>query len=335
MESKIKKKKNKKVYIPVVLVIILVLSFGGYYYYQYLKYETTDDAVVDCNNVALGPKIMGRIVKLNADEGDSVKEGQLLVELDSADLIAQQLQAEAGISQLLSNVAQIQARLNAEIDNNKVLEINADKAASDFERATKQKEADVISQEQYENYRKTYLAAKAQIEAAQSQLKVTRAQIASSQAAVENGRAQANVIATQMQHTRVYSPFNGVVAKRWLLTGDIAQPGQTVLTLNNASEKWIAVYIEETKLNNIYLGQNTVFTIDAFSGVTFYGKVFYIGNNTASKFSLIPPTNANGNFTKITQRVQLKVSVDSVSEGNLNDYLILSGMSAVVKLEKK
>ena len=87
MEREVKKTKkqktSKKVYIPLLLVTALVLGFGSYYYWQYLKYVTTDDAIVDSNNVALGSKIMSRIVKLYADEGDTVKAGQLLVELET------------------------------------------------------------------------------------------------------------------------------------------------------------------------------------------------------------------------------------------------------------
>lgn len=333
MEKK-KAKRNKKVYIPVILIIVFVLGASGYYYHQYLNYETTDDAVVDCRSVALGPKMLGRITRLYADEGDSVKENQLLVELDSIDLKAQWLQSQSNIAQLISNVNQIQARLNAETENNRVLEINAEKAKADYDRALIQKESDVITQEQFDNISKNLRVANAQLAAARAQLKVTGAQIVSSMAAVENGRAQMNVIATQIKNTRLYSPFNGIIAKRWLLPGDVVQPGQTVFTVNNDREQWISVYIEETKLRNIFPGQKAIFTIDACPGAKFEGKVFYVGNNTASRFSLIPPSNASGNFTKITQRVQLKVSVDSVNKGTLSDYRILSGMSAEIKLKK-
>jgi membrane fusion protein (multidrug efflux system) len=335
MEKRTTKKRNKKVYIPVILTAGIVLCVAIYYYWQYMKYVTTDDAVVDCNNVALGPKVMGRLVNLYTDEGDSVKAGQVLFELDSTDLKAQQIQAEANVAQLLTNVIQAETKLMAEKENNKVLEINAEKAKNDFDRASKQKEADVITQEQYDNFRKAYLAANAQLAAAQAQLKVTLAQIQSARAAAETGRAQVNVIATQMKNMRICSPFDGVVAKRWLLPGDIVQPGQTVLTLNNDKNLWISAFIEETKLRNIHYNQEALFTIDALPGLTFYGKVYSIGNNTASRFSLIPPTNASGNFTKITQRVQLKISIDSVSRGTTQEYALLTGMSAVIKLKKQ
>lgn len=334
MERKSKNERSKKVYIPLIIVVAIVLGFGGYYYWQYLHYESTDDAVVDGNSVALGSKVMARIAKIYADEGDTVVANQLLIELDSADLQAQINQAEANVSQMQVNIIQAEAKLKAETENIKILEINADKAKVDYDRACKQKEADVITQESFENYKKAYQTTNAQLTAAQAQLKVVKAQVESAIAAVNSGKAQVEVLSTQMRNMHLYSPFNGIIAKRWLLAGDIAQPGQTILTINNSENLWVSVYIEETKLKNIRLGQDAIFNIDAFPGITFYGKVILIGNNTASRFSLIPPSNASGNFTKITQRIQLKLSIEKTSKGNLSEYSLLPGMSCIVKLVK-
>ena len=118
------------------------------------------------------------------------------------------------------------------------------------------------------------------------------------------------VIETQLKNAKLYSPISGIVAKRWLLPGDIVQPGQSVFTVTNNDKLWVAVYLEETKVAGVYVGQPSNFSIDAFPGVEFTGKVYSIGSNTASQFSLIPPNNASGNFTKVTQRVPLKISID-------------------------
>jgi membrane fusion protein (multidrug efflux system) len=318
-----------------IIIIILVLSGGIYWYDQYMKYITTDDAIIESDNVSLSSKILGRIVKLRADEGDSVKNGQLLIELDSTDLLAQKEQAEAFIRQSSSVVLQSEAKLTSDEENIKVLEINADKAKSDFDRATKQKAADVITQEQFENFRKNHLSADAQLQAAQVQLKVSRSQIETAKSTVANAITQANIYATQLKNTKIYAPFDGIIAKRWLLPGDMAQPGQTILTVNNNKKYWVSVFVEETQLNRIHLGQKASFTIDAYSDLVFTGEVFSIGNNTAARFSLIPPNNAAGNFTKITQRVQLKISIENVNNGKkLSDFTFFSGMSVVMKLIK-
>ena len=114
------------------------------------------------------------------------------------------------------------------------------------------------------------------------------------------------------------------------------QPGQTILSLISERGQWISVYIEETKLSNIYIGQKAKFTLDNYHRTIFTGHVFYIGGNTAAQFSLIPPNNASGNFTKVTQRVMIKLAIDGTEKnGSSKDYKFLPGTSAIVKIFKK
>jgi membrane fusion protein (multidrug efflux system) len=331
--NQVKKEKNRKVYIPLVLVIVLVLGGGIRWYIDYTKYIKTDDAHVEADNVAVSSKILGRINLLFAEEGDSVKKGQLIAILDSTDLVAQKIQALAAKTFAEAAISQAEAKYQFDLQNNKVLEITLIKTQEDFERAKGQFKGDVITKEQYDHAQKSMETAQAQLEAAQSQAKVSSTQIKSAQAAVENSEAQINVIRTQINNTKLYAPCNGVVGKRWLLPGDITQPGQSIMTIVNDSKLWVSIFLEETKLENLKKGQPVIFTLDSYPEVTFTGKILTLGSNTASQFSLIPANNASGNFTKVTQRVQLKISIDGMKEGkNLSDYHILSGMSAVVKI---
>ena len=104
------------------------------------------------------------------------------------------------------------------------------------------------------------------------------------------------------------------------------------MSLTGNKQFWVAVYIEETELASIHLNQKARFTIDSYPGTTFEGHVSYIGSSTAAQFSLIPPNNASGNFTKITQRIPLKIFIDKVeNDAPLENYRILPGMSAVVQ----
>lgn len=336
MENEIKKKKNKKVYIPLIIVIAIVLAVAINWYIKFTKYITTDDALIDCNNVTLSSKFMGKIAKLYVDEGDSIKVGQLLVEMDSTDILAQKLQAEAYILQSKSNVIQANAKFEFDKQNINIYEINLQKAKSDLDRATIQLNAGIITQAQFDDIKKVYMSANASYESAKVQLKVSEATVGNATQAVNTAEAQANVISTQMQNTRLYAPFDGIVAKRWLIAGDNAQPGQTILTVNNTTKFWVSAFFEETKLSHIHVGQNAEFTIDAYPGIIFTGKVFYISSNTAGSFSLVPPNNAAGNFTKITQRFQIKVSVDGIKnkDKNTKDYNFYAGMSVEMKLIK-
>lgn len=334
MESQ--EKKSKKVYLPLFAVILLVVGFAVYYYVEYSKYITTDDAKVDSDNVAVSSKVLGRIAKLYVDEQDSVKVGQLIAELDSTDMVSQKLQAEALVVQAEANQTQSSAKLRYDEENIKVQEVNLSRAKEDYDRAKEQIAGDVITKEQFDHTKKTYESAKAVLEAAKKQLDVSRAQVLSSVASIKNAQAQVGVFSSQLKNMKLYAPMTGEVAKRWLLAGDVVQPGQSIFTVTNTKKLWVVIYIEETKLAEIYVGMPAIYTIDAFDGVKFKGKVYAIGANTASLFSLIPANNASGNFTKVTQRVAVKISIDETSNGTpLSGYKILSGMSAVVKLIKK
>lgn len=333
MTNQGKEKKNKKVYIPLLIIIALVLGGGIYWYIDYSKYVRTDDAHVETDNVTVSPKLLGRISEVFAEEGDSVKKGQLLAVIDSTDLVAQKNQAVANKLQAEAAIEQAEAKYQFDQKNNKVLEIALSKAQDDFDRAKNQFKGDVITQEQYTHAQKTLESAKAQLDAARSQAKVSAAMINSSKASVETAAAQIKVIQSQINNTRLYSSIDGIIGKRWLLPGDIAQPGQSIYTIVNDKKLWVSVFLEETKLENLREGQDALFTLDTYPGVTFRGKITMLGTNTASIFSLIPANNASGNFTKVTQRVQLKISIDGTTEGkNLSAYRILSGMSAVVKI---
>jgi membrane fusion protein (multidrug efflux system) len=329
-------KKNKvKVYIPLGIVIIAVLVGAWYWYRDYSRYITSDDARIDADNVTIGSKMLGRIVAVYAQEGDVVAKGKLLAELDSSDLIAQRNQAIALREQALTNLGQSNAKFVSDQQSLKVVEINLERAKEDLDRAKKQSEGGVITDEQYDHIKKTYEAASAQVDATKALIAVSKSQISSASAAVETANAQTKVLDTQLKNTRLWSPGNGVIAKRWLLPGDVIQPGQSAFTLTDDSRKWVISYLEETKISEIKNGQDVKFTIDAFPNVKFYGKVFLTGTSTASVFSLIPASNASGNFTKVTQRIPVRISIDSASNGkDISSFNILPGMSAVIKITR-
>lgn len=329
-------KQNLKVYIPVTIIILLVIVAGVYWYEDYAHYLQTDDAYVDSDNLSITPKIVERIDHLFVNEGDTVKQGQLVAVLDSADLIAQRQQVLASILQTKAAEAQAQANYQLNMDNSKVAYINWQKTLEDYNRAKTQFAGGVIPKEQYDHFKKAEEAAKAQVDAAKAMIQVSKTQINSAIAAIATAKTQLGVINTQLANTRLYAPCNGVISKRWQLPGDLAQVGQAIFTLNNTGHFWILVNLEETKMAHLFIGQKAIFTLDTYPGVTFTGKIFYIGASTASQFSLIPPNNASGNFTKVTQRVPVKISIDGVEDGKkLDQFIFRTGMSAVIKIVKQ
>jgi membrane fusion protein, multidrug efflux system len=325
-----------KVYIPLAIVIIIVLAGAWLWYKDYTMYITTDDAHVDADNVSVSAKIMGRIASVYANEGDLVKKGMLMADLDSTDLVAQRNQASALKVQAHANLTQSETRFKSDNLSLKVLEINLDRASEDMARAKKQSDGGVITPEQFDHIKKAFETASAQLEAAKGQLLVSKSMISSASASVETANAQIKVLDTQLKNTKLYAPEDGVVAKRWLLAGDVVQPSQSVFTITVSRNLWIVAFMEETKISDIHTGQKVKFTIDAFPDVKFSGKVFLVGSSTASVFSLIPANNASGNFTKVTQRIPVRISIDAANDNkDIFSFNILSGMSAVVKIIKK
>ena len=322
-------------YILLTIVILAVVIAGWTWYRQYTKYYSTDDAYIDADRVSVSSKILGRIIRINAQEGDTVFPGQLLVELDSSDLVAQRVQALAARDQAIAAVTQAHAKYELDQKNIKVQEINVEKAKEDLDRATIQYEGKVISREQFDHISKAYQAAVAQLEASRAQVAVSKAQLESAVVAIDIATAQIGTIETSLHNTRIGAPSGGRIAKRWLLPGDIVQPGQSVYTITKDSLKWVTAFYEETKVGGIHDQQQAEFTVDAFPGVKFYGKVFNIGTNTAAQFSIIPPNNASGNFTKVTQRIPIKISIDSCSSQQETILTrLVSGMSVIVKIYK-
>jgi membrane fusion protein (multidrug efflux system) len=312
-----------------------LVVFGWRWYLQYTSYYSTDDAYIDADKVAVSSKILGRITNINADEGDSVRMGQLLVSLDSSDLYAQKLQAKATLDQAFSSVDQAKARYELDQKSEVVQEISLARANEDFDRASSQYEGKVISKEQFDHTQKTFESAKAMLDAAKAQMEVSKAQITSAESTTKTEAAQIVILETSLRNTRIYAPGSGRIAKRWLLPGDVVQPGQPVFTITRDSLFYVMAYFEETKVSGIYNGKKAEFTVDAFPGMKLSGKVINVGSNTAAQFSLIPPNNASGNFTKVTQRIPVKISIDDLKKEPGNPpFQFAAGMSVLVKIIK-
>jgi membrane fusion protein, multidrug efflux system len=293
--------KRKRAIIPLFVVLLAVLGGGTYWYVGHAAFITTDDAFIDADRAAISSKILGRVIALAADEGDTVHKGDTIVRLDNSDLLAQEKKAEANI-RFLTRSAQIAG-------------VNLAKARDDYERTEKQFKSQVVSQEQFSHAENTRKLQEAQEEMAYSQIATAQADLA--------------IVRTAIGNTVISAPFSGVIAKRWVYSGDVVQPGQAIFSMYNNGREWVTANFEETKLQRIRPGAHAEITIDAYPGKVFKGTVLSIGRSTAAQFSLIPPNNASGNFTKITQRVPVKISLDDAENSKAP---LLPGFSVVVRI---
>jgi membrane fusion protein, multidrug efflux system len=127
--------------------------------------------------------------------------------------------------------------------------------------------------------------------------------------------------------------MDGVVAKRWALPGDVVQSGQAVLSVADLNHLWVTANLEESRLSAVRLNERVFLRIDAFPGLKFTGRVIQIGSTTAAQFSLMPPNNAAGNFTRITQRIPVRISIDREDPQAQSGIRLLPGMSVEVKVK--
>jgi len=298
------RKRGKGGLLLLVAVLVIAALCGGYWYVRLRGVVSTDDAYVDGDRATITTKVLGRIVTLGADEGDTVHAGQLLIKLDDADLQA--------------HLAEAQAELDLAQKNVTLAEVSEARAEDDYNRAAVQLRGAAISQEQYDHAHMTY-------ESAQAEHQIALAR-------VQTARTAIDVIRQQIADTRVTAPFFGVVAKRWLLPGDVVQPGQPVLTVYDVDSVWVTAVFEETKLRYLPVGTAMDLSVDAYPSRHFRGHVILIGAAAASQFSLIPPDNASGNFTKVTQRVPVRIAIDPLPGAPQADppVRLIPGMSVVV-----
>ncbi|MGA7161802.1 MAG: HlyD family secretion protein [Bacteroidota bacterium] len=297
--------RNFKIVIPLFIVVFGIAFVTWQYYINTRDFISTDDAYIDGNRVSISSKMLGRIDQLLVDEADTVREGEVLVKLDDSDLRAQEDQAKASLALAQENIS--------------LAEVNLDKAQTDFLRDSTQFKGNIIPKEQFDHSKSEYESAKA------------RSSIAKAQAFA--AKTQLGIIETQLQNTIITSPMNGIVSKRWALAGDVVQPGESIFSVYDLKNIWVTANLEETSLEALRSSDKVEITVDSYPDIKFSGSVFQIGSNTASQFSLIPPNNASGNFTKVTQRVPVKISIErTAAAGSQRHIDLLPGMSVEIKV---
>jgi membrane fusion protein (multidrug efflux system) len=168
----------------------------------------------------------------------------------------------------------------------------------------------------------------AKAEGQQAQVSVKTAEVARAEAVLRAAQADLATAELNVEHSIVRAPIDGVVSKRSVELGQVVQPGQPLLALVPLEDVWIVANFKETQLTRIRPGQKAEIRVDSFPGTVFHGTVNSLSAGTGSRFSLLPPENATGNWVKVVQRVPVKITLDNKSVGN--PHALRAGMSAVV-----
>jgi len=290
--------------ISLSVLVIVIFCVAGLTYFLYTRdYVWTNDAFLEGYGMDLSSNVTEEIVALFVDEGDFVKSGQPIAILQNNVPMARKEAQEAKIAALEQEVF--------------VKEALYKKIRNDYIRALEGIEDQVISYQNFDHSEKNFEMVDAELELAAANLELARKEL--------------EVIDAELTHYTIFAPQDGTIAKRWVWIGDVTSPGQSLFTMYDLKNIWVTAYLEETKMENVKLGDKVEIHIDAYPGYTFKGEIFTIKGAAASQFSLVPQNNATGNYTKVAQRIPLKISVTPPKDFPENMPLYLfPGMNAEV-----
>ena len=322
--------RRRKALLSVASVVVVAgLVWGAYEWLVARHYESTDNAYVQGNVVQITPQIGGTVTAINADDTDFVKAGQLLVQLDPADVKVALDQAEANLAQTVRQVRTLYANngsLGAQISLHEadVTKARAEiaRASDDLNRRRSLVGNGAVSKEEL-NHAITQLAnAKSALAAAEAGVATAREQLASNQTMTEGTSVEQHpsVLAAAAkvreawlasQRAALTAPVDGYVARRTVQLGQRVAAGAPLMSVIALKQVWVDANFKEGQLRKIRLGQPVKLTADVYgTKVEYRGTVVGLGAGTGSAFALLPAQNATGNWIKVVQRVPVRVSLD-------------------------
>jgi len=338
---------RKKVLIGVGALAILAGIYFGIHYFVVGRYMvSTDDAYVRSNNTTVGAKIAGHISRINVGDNARVGAGNVVFKIDDGDY---RLAVESARSKVETQEATIE-RIGRQATAQQSSVEQAKSQLVSAEAATKRAQADFGRQEELSNKgfasKATFdvsqagrdqavasvQGAQAALNAAQSQVDVIKAQKTEAESQLQELRAALAKAIRDLSFTDVRTPVDGTFSNRIVNVGDYVQPGQRLANVVPLDDVYIDANYKETQLGRLKPGQPVEITVDAVSGRTIKGIVDSLAPASGSVFTLLPPDNATGNFTKIVQRVPVRIRVPfSVARENL----LRPGMSVVATVNTK
>ncbi|QDE29921.1 HlyD family secretion protein [Shewanella polaris] len=327
--------------------IILALVVAGVYWWSQVRYiESTDNAYVETDISNISVKVPGYIVQSTVVDNQHVNAGELLAQLEDSQFVAKLAQSQAVLA---SSKANLQT-LAAKVDLQQAL-INQAKAAvvasqseqliakQQLARSQKLKASNYSSQNDVDQLQANFDSASAHVDEAQAalvakqrELSVFNAQLLEVHADVDQAKASVELANIQLADTRITAPFSGIIGKRGALVGQYVQPGQALFSLVPDSQVWITANFKETQIEHMQPGQHVKVSLDAYPDDIFNGFIDSLAPASGSKFSLLPTENATGNFTKIVQRIPVRIRLER-DQPLSTVGRILPGLSAVVKVD--
>jgi membrane fusion protein (multidrug efflux system) len=310
------------------------------------EWQSTDDAYLQADLTPIASKVAGYIRALPVQDFERVRAGQLLAEIVDDDYRAAVAQINAGIAAAAAQVEALKAQRPLQEANVRAakatvesIEANVEQNKRDLARQERLLKTGSSSTEAGERLQtaQAQLAAqldqaRAQHSAAARQLDVLTAQQAQAEAAVAAQKAGLQIALLNLSYTRIVAPQDGVIAQRQVKPGQYVGVGTQVTSLTPLPNVWVIANYKETQLTHMRVGERADITVDTFPGHRLHGHVLAFAPGAGSQFALLPPDNATGNFTKVVQRIAVKITIDD-SDGLID--LLRPGMSVVARIDTR
>ncbi|GGI53565.1 HlyD family secretion protein [Oxalicibacterium solurbis] len=328
------------------LVLIAALGYGIYWWVSGRFIESTDDAYLQADATVVAPKVAGYVAEVYVKANQFVKKGDPLVRLDNRQYQALRDQAQATIDARNADLEKAKADLQqeqAQIDQAQaqaqIARINLKHARHEYERyvpldvsgaATSEKLAELRNEK--EQAEANLAAALAAVKSAQSHLAANSAQLLQAQAQIKEGEASLRQNELDLGDTIIYSAIDGRVGDDTVRVGQYAQPGTRMMSIVPVQQVYLVANFKETQIGRMRVGQPVEVHVDALPDLDLHGTVESFSPGTGAQFALLPPENATGNFTKIVQRVPVRVHLDADAKTR---NLLLPGLSVTADVDTK
>ena len=318
--------KKKKAFL-IVGTIVAVGLIAGYFYSNYRKtHISTDDAFIDGDIYTIAAKINGSIMTVAVSSNQAVKKGDLLVEIEPADYDVKLKEATSALGVEKAKLSEAETRISSANANLELAQANLKLAETDRNRAEKLIAEKVIPQDRFDRAMTSYEIARAQVRAAEEQIRQAESQKITQASTIRQKEATAALAGLNYEYTKIYAPAHGYVTKKNVQPGNQVQSGQPLMAIVSLDNLTVVANYKETEVENIRPGQEVKIKVDSYPGRVFRGTVDSIMAGTGVSFSLFPAENATGNYVKVVQRIPVKIVLQEDAD---KDHLLRIGMSVV------
>ena len=308
--------------------------------------QTTDDAYLQADLTPVAAKVSGYVTSMPVQDFERVRAGQLIVQIDQRDYVAAVDQLMASVNAAAATIEALKAQRSLQSANVEAAKAtiaatsaNVDQNERDLARQKRLLETGSSSTEATEKLQTTRAQLAAQLQqnraqevAASRQLEVLAAQQSQAEAALAAQKASLDLAKLNLGYTSIVAPQDGVIGQRQVKPGQFVPVGGQVTSLSPLPNVWVIANYKETQLTHMVAGQKAEVRVDTFPGRTMRGHVLAFAPGSGQVFSLLPPDNATGNFTKVVQRVAVKIVIDDAD--GLADRL-RPGLSVVTTVETR